>query len=152
MPTRRKPGRSRTARCPVLAEDRSPCALGEGPRGDGAVGEVLAAHHVHRVPAGGAEKPNVQPEWGKAMARPDGVHGLQKRALGAAETPGVGHGGGRQEGETCQKSYENLLFSQHSRQSAVASRRLPPPKGVDRFRKERHSFGALSGRGRFRGG
>src|SRR5215207_3864527 len=58
------------ARAPgeVLAEDGPPGARCERPAGDGPVGEVLAAHHVGRVAAGRANKPNIHTQGSKALA------------------------------------------------------------------------------------
>src|SRR5204863_299472 len=68
----------------------------EGAAGDRAVREVLAAHHVRRVTAGGADEVEVDAEGGEAVAFPGGVHGVQERGFGAGEAPSLG-GGGRDE-------------------------------------------------------
>src|SRR6266567_2696119 len=121
----------------VLAEHGAVCTLGERAAGDGPVAEVLAAHHVRGVTAGGTQKASVQSQGGEVIARPNGIHRLEERSLRVAQRPGLSPGSRPQEGETCQKSYENLLFNWHSGESGGGLWGSPPPKGVDRFRSER---------------
>ena len=121
----------------VFAEDGTARTLGKRSAGHRAVREVLATQHVRGVTAGGAEKTNVHSQGGETMASPHGIHPLEERGLRAGQGPGLSSGCRPQEGETCQKSYENLLFDQHSRQSAVGHQGRHPPKGVDRVRSER---------------
>jgi len=107
------------ARAPgeVLAEDRAARTVSEHPAGDRPMSEVLAVQHVRGVTAGGAEKTNIQAQGSETMARPHRVHRLEERDLRVAQRPGLSPGCRPQEGETCQKGYENLRFSWHSGQS-----------------------------------
>ena len=101
------------ARAPgeVLAEDRAARTVSERPTGDRPMGEVLAIQHVRGVTAGGAEKTNVHSQGGETMGRPDRIHRLEERGLRAAQRPRLSPGRRPQEGESCQKGYENLRFS-----------------------------------------
>ncbi len=121
----------------VLAEHGAAGALGQRPARNGAMSKVLPMHHVRGVTAGGAEKTNVHSQGGKTMTRPHRVHRLDKRGLRVAQRPGLSPGYRPQEGETCQKSYKNLLFNRHSGQFGVAFQGSRPPKGVARLRSER---------------
>ena len=58
----------------ILAEQRAVGPRGDRPAGDGAVGEVLAPHHVRGMAAGGPGEVEIDPQRGQAAAGPRGVH------------------------------------------------------------------------------
>jgi len=58
----------------VLAEHGPAGPCGDRAARDGAVGEVLAAHHVSRVRSGGPDEVEVDPKGREAVALPDAVH------------------------------------------------------------------------------
>ena len=116
----------------VLAEEGTAGAGCERARGDGPVGEVLAADHVRRVATGGANKVEVDPQWGEPVARSNRVHRLEEGGGRSGDGAGLGSGGGPHEGEKRQKRDENPVFSKHPRQFGVGFWGLHPPKGVRR--------------------
>src|SRR5207248_5325289 len=97
----------------VLAEDGTMCSTGKCPLRHGAVCEVLAAHHVRRMGARRPKKVDIYSERCEAVARPHGVHRLQERGLGAGQRAGLSGTCGPEQGETCQKCYENLRVNGH---------------------------------------
>jgi hypothetical protein len=78
-------GRQPAAPGEVLAEDWAACTRARGAPAEGAVGEVLASHHVRRVTAGGPDEAKVDSQRSQPVALTDGVHGAEERGLVAAQ-------------------------------------------------------------------
>src|SRR6266540_2065922 len=94
----------------VLAEDGTARAGGQCPARDGAVGEVLAAHHVRGVAPGRANETEIHSQGSETATRPDAVDRPEERRLRARRRPGLSSGGRTRKGENCQKNSDNLAF------------------------------------------